>query len=88
MSVPTSAGESVSDALTAAGQDHELAEASSLYEAKFGFIFVLCVGDKSPDEVLAICRARLGNSVETELQIAAEEQRKIIEIKLDKLLEQ
>ena len=58
-----------------------------MYEDKFGFIFIVCATGKSADEMLAICRARLGNSVETELQIAAEEQPKITEIRLNKLLE-
>ena len=65
----------------------QLVEANALYETKFGFIFVVCTVDRSPDEILAICRARLGNSLETELMIAAEEQRKITEIGLNKLLE-
>lgn len=68
--------------------DDDLAQAESLYLAKFGFIFVLHSSGKSSQEVLAICRARLGNSVETELRIAAEEQRKIIEIRLNNILEQ
>lgn len=66
----------------------ELADANRLYEDKFGFIFIVCASGKSADEMLAICKARFGNSVETELAIAAEEQRKITEIRLAKLLEQ
>lgn len=65
----------------------ELAEANRLYEDKFGFIFIVCATGKTADEMLAICRARLGNSLETEIAIAAEEQRKITEIRLNKLLE-
>lgn len=65
----------------------ELDDANRLYEDKFGFIFIVCASGKTAEEMLAICRARLGNSVETELAIAAEEQRKIIEIRLNKLLE-
>ena len=66
---------------------NELAEACRLYEDKFGFIFVVCQSGKDPDELLAICRARFGNSVETEMQLAAEEQRKITEAKLNEFLE-
>lgn len=66
---------------------NQLAKANRLYEAKFGFIFIVCATGKTADEMLAICRARLGNSAETELKIAAEEQRKITEIRLNKLLE-
>ena len=64
-----------------------LAECNSLYQDKFGFIFIVCATGKTADEMLAVCRARLGNSVETELQIAAAEQAKITEIRLNKLLE-
>ncbi|HVF47351.1 MAG TPA: 2-oxo-4-hydroxy-4-carboxy-5-ureidoimidazoline decarboxylase [Pyrinomonadaceae bacterium] len=64
-----------------------LAEANRLYEKKFGFIFIVCATGKSAEEMLAICKARLGNSVETEIRLAAEEQRKITEIRLNKLLE-
>jgi len=73
----------------AAGDDirEQLAEANRLYEDKFGFIFIVCATGKTADEMLAICRARLGNSIETELQIAAEEQARITEIRLNKLLE-
>ena len=65
----------------------ELVDANSLYEDKFGFIFIVCASGKTAEEMLAICRARLGNSVQTELAIAGEEQRKITEIRLSKLLE-
>lgn len=64
-----------------------LDEANRLYEKKFGFIFIVCATGKTAEEMLAICRARLGNSVETEFRLAAEEQRKITEIRLNKLLE-
>ena len=62
--------------------------ANRLYEEKFGFIFIVCATGKSAEEMLAICRARLGNSVESEMHIAADEQRKITEFRLNKLLEQ
>lgn len=65
----------------------QLDEANSLYRDRFGFIFILHTSGRSADEVLAICRARLRNSVETELAIAGEEQRKIIEFQLTRFLE-
>ncbi len=64
-----------------------LAMANGLYEEKFGFIFIVCATGKNADEMLAICQSRLGNSLETELRIAAEEQRKITKLRLEKLLE-
>ncbi|MEO7539575.1 MAG: 2-oxo-4-hydroxy-4-carboxy-5-ureidoimidazoline decarboxylase [Pyrinomonadaceae bacterium] len=65
----------------------DLAEINRLYHDKFGFIFIVCATGRSADEMLAIARARIGNSVETELRIAADEQNKITEIRLKKLLE-
>ena len=65
----------------------ELAEINRLYHEKFGFIFIVCASQKSAEEMLAIAKARIGNSVETELRLAAEEQKKITEIRLSKLLE-
>ena len=65
-----------------------LANAANLYQEKFGFIFVVCADGENSEELLAICNARLGNSVQSELQIATGEHRKIIEIRLNRLLEQ
>ncbi|HLL99808.1 MAG TPA: 2-oxo-4-hydroxy-4-carboxy-5-ureidoimidazoline decarboxylase, partial [Pyrinomonadaceae bacterium] len=64
-----------------------LAEANRLYEEKFGYIFIVCATGKSATEMLEICRRRLNNNAAAELGIAAEEQRKITEIRLRKLLE-
>ena len=63
-----------------------LAEANHLYQEKFGYIFIVCATGKSAEEMLAICRARLANSAEEEFPVAAEEQRKITELRLKKLL--
>ena len=65
----------------------ELAEINRLYHDKFGFIFIVCATGKSAEEMLAIAKARIRNSIETELKIAAEEQNKITRIRLEKLLE-
>lgn len=65
----------------------ELARVNRLYHERFGFIFIVCATGKSADEMLAIAKARLRNSVETELKLAAEEQNKITRIRLEKLLE-
>lgn len=66
----------------------ELLETFRLYRDRFGFIFILHTSGRPADEVLAICRARLGNSVESELAIAAAEQRKIMEFRLTQFLEE
>ena len=65
----------------------ELEESNYLYEKKFGFIFIVCATGKSAAEMLEICRERLSNDADAEIFIAADEQRKITEIRLKKLLE-
>lgn len=64
-----------------------LDEANRLYEEKFGYIFIVCATGKSAEEMLALCRRRLSNSPAAEIYNAADEQRKITEIRLKKLLE-
>jgi OHCU decarboxylase len=63
-----------------------LAEANRLYKEKFGYIFIVCATGKSAEEMLALCRQRVHNPADSELRIAADEQRKITEIRLKKLL--
>jgi OHCU decarboxylase len=63
-----------------------LAEANRSYQEKFGYIFIVCATGKTSEEMLALCRERLDNDPEAELLIAAEEQRKITEIRLNKLV--
>ena len=63
-----------------------LAEGNSLYEEKFGFIFIVCATGKTAAEMLALLQQRIPNKKEEELLIAAEEQRKITRIRLEKLL--
>jgi OHCU decarboxylase len=57
------------------------------YEERFGFIFIVCATGKTSEEMLAILHSRLQNDPETELPVAAEEQRKITRLRLEKLLE-
>lgn len=64
----------------------ELAAANRAYYEKFGFIFIVCATGKSAEEMLELCRSRLGKDRETEIAIAANEQKKITEIRLRKLL--
>jgi OHCU decarboxylase len=58
------------------------------YEQRFGFIFIVCATGKSSEEMLAILRARLQNDAETEIAVAAEEQSKIMRLRLERLLQQ
>ncbi|MBI1804662.1 MAG: 2-oxo-4-hydroxy-4-carboxy-5-ureidoimidazoline decarboxylase [Ignavibacteriae bacterium] len=63
-----------------------LAEGNNLYEAKFGYIFIVCATGKSAEEMLALLNARLHHYPAEEIRIAAEEQRKITRIRLEKLI--
>ncbi len=63
-----------------------LAEGNKNYEAKFGFIFIVCATGKSAQEMLDLLNARIGNDLETEFKIAMNEQNKITKIRLEKLL--
>jgi allantoicase len=64
----------------------QLAEANRAYHARFGVVFLICATGKSAEEILASARARLANDPDTERHIAAEEQRKITRLRLEKLL--
>ena len=63
-----------------------LAAANRAYREKFGYIFIVCATGKSSDEMLTIVRERLQHDPESELRIAAEEQRRITRLRLQKLL--
>jgi OHCU decarboxylase len=63
-----------------------LAAANRAYEARFGYIYIVCATGKSADEMLSLARQRLRNDPDTELGVAAEEQRKITHLRLEKLL--
>lgn len=62
-----------------------LAGANEAYEARFGFICIICATGLSSAEILELTRERLANDLEDELPIAAEEQRKITRLRLLKL---
>ncbi len=63
----------------------ELAKANEVYEQKFGFIFIVCATGKSASQMLDILNSRLPNDIDTEMKIAAEEQLKITQLRLEKL---
>jgi OHCU decarboxylase len=63
-----------------------LADSNREYERKFGHIFIVCASGKTADEMLSILRDRLNNDSDSELRIAAEEQRKITQLRLGKLV--
>ncbi len=63
-----------------------LADANREYEERFGYIFIVCASGRNAAEMLTLAEKRLGNDPATELAIAAEEQRKITRLRLEKLL--
>ena len=63
-----------------------LAQGNTDYADKFGFIFIVCATGKSALEMTELLEARLPNDRDTELRNAAEEQRKILHLRLEKLL--
>lgn len=64
----------------------DLAKGNADYLEKFGFIFIVCATGKSAAEMLTLLLERLPNSKVTELANAAEEQRKIFHLRIEKLL--
>jgi 2-oxo-4-hydroxy-4-carboxy-5-ureidoimidazoline decarboxylase len=67
---------------------HALAAGNREYEARFGFIFLICATGKSAQEILGHLRERLNNPPQLELRIAAGEQAQITRLRLEKLLTQ
>ena len=63
----------------------DLAAANRTYEEKFGYIFIVCAAGKTASEMLALLRARLPNDAPAEIRIAAAEQAKITELRLQRL---
>jgi OHCU decarboxylase len=66
----------------------QIAEGNREYEARFGFIFIVCASGKSSGEMLSILNQRLPNDPATELKVAAQEQQQITRLRLEKLLNQ
>jgi allantoicase len=63
-----------------------IADGNRTYEEKFGFIYLVCATGRSADDMLANLTERLTHDRETELRIAAEEQAKIIALRLEKVV--
>ncbi len=78
-------------ALAAGNREYEsrlaaLAAGNREYESRYGYIFIVCATGKTTAEMLAILHERLSNDPDNELRIAAEEQRKIMQLRLRKLI--
>ncbi len=63
-----------------------LAKANRAYEERFGYIFIVCASGKTAAEMLERLEERLENTPEQEILVAAEEQRRILRLRLEKLV--
>jgi OHCU decarboxylase len=68
------------------GVTMDLEEANQEYFAKFGYIFIVCASGKSAADMLETLRSRLLNPSDREIQVAAEEQNQITQLRLAKLV--
>jgi len=80
-----SAGEQAGVTSAHGSVQDELASVNQAYEERFGHVYIVCATGKSAGELLAIARERLGKAPDVELRIAAEEQRKITRLRLQRL---
>ena len=73
--------------MASAGTDERdvLAAANAAYEARFGYICIICATGMGVAEIATLTEERLRNELEEELPVAAEEQRKITRLRLLKL---
>jgi 2-oxo-4-hydroxy-4-carboxy-5-ureidoimidazoline decarboxylase len=83
-----SAGEQRNVASASENVRQSLAAVNEEYERRFGYIYIVCATGKTPEQMLELARQRLRNDAARELRIAAEEQRKITRLRLQKLLEE
>ncbi|MEO6777086.1 MAG: allantoicase [Kofleriaceae bacterium] len=83
-----SQGEQASAANAEATTRAELVELNRSYEAKHGFIFIVCASGRAAADLLAELRARHDRDRVEELRTAGEEQAKIARLRLAKLLEE
>jgi len=80
-----SSGEQAGIESASAPVQSALAEVNRAYEERFGHIYLVCATGMSAEELLALARKRLSNEPEAELAVAAEEQRRITQLRLKKL---
>ena len=57
------------------------------YEEKFGHIFLIAAAGRSADDILRALRERMSNDPATEIEVAANEQRKIARLRVLSLLD-
>ena len=64
-----------------------LSEANDTYEARFGFVFIICAAGRGAQEILGALRMRMQNDRSEEIRAAAREQQQITRLRLEKLLD-
>ena len=84
---PTVSEREQSKVMRAAGDTlAALAAENRLYEARFGHVFLISASGRTAGEILHELRQRMLNDPETELNVAAAEQRKIARLRLEQIL--
>lgn len=78
--------EQLATAITAIDVRQRLRQRNEDYYSRFGYIFIVCATGKSAEEMLTILEARIHNDPNRELEIAASEQGKITQLRLQKLI--
>lgn len=63
-----------------------LAKGNRRYETKYGRVFIVCASGKSATEILAILEGRMKNDATREVHEAAEQQRQITQLRLERWL--
>lgn len=81
-----SAGEQAGASTASSAIRARLAAGNHEYERRFGYTFVVCATGQSGDDLASTLERRLANGPADELQVAADEQRKITELRLRKLI--
>lgn len=79
-------GEQAAVSSASESTQQQLAGINRAYEEKFGHIYIICATGRSAEEMLDIARKRMNNDADSELHAAAEEQRKIMQLRIRKLL--
>lgn len=83
-----SAGEQSGMAGAEAEVRRRLAELNDAYYERFGYVFLINATGKGAAEMLAALEERIDNDPADELAIAAEQQRQITRLRLEKLLDE
>jgi 2-oxo-4-hydroxy-4-carboxy-5-ureidoimidazoline decarboxylase len=65
----------------------QLKQLNDDYQEKFGFIFIVCATGKTASQILETLSQRIVNERSEEIINAAEEQRKILQIRIEKMIE-